>query len=89
MKPSSSLQPVVETSAKKEEEKMKKMRSLNSSDAPVQAKKRKRIVLRVRTSTKKASGSRAPNFEALHRLKYFLENDDDMDFITHKPIHAD
>lgn len=60
----------------------KKERSPDSSDNPAETKKKKRIILRVRMSTKKAFGDRAPNFEAFYRLKDFPEVDDDMEFFT-------
>lgn len=78
-KPFASLDLTAEVATKMEEKTKKKKRSPNSSEAPAEIKKRKRIVLRVRKSTKRTSGARVLDFEALHRLKDFLEDDEDME----------
>lgn len=79
---SASLQPVDEVAAKNEEKMKKKRISLDSSDTHAEVKKRKRIMLRVRKSTKKTSDARVPNFEALRQHKDFPEDDEDMKLIT-------
>lgn len=87
-KPFASLQSISKAAAKKEEKMKKNKRSPNSSGAPAEAKK-KRIVLRVRKSSKRTSSARVPNSEALQRLKDFPKDDEDMEFVTHEPIDAD
>lgn len=84
-----SLQPTTEAAVKKGENPKKNIRSPNSSDAPVEAKKKNRIMVRVRKSSKKAFSSRVPDSKALYRLKDYPEDEDDMEFITHKSIDID
>lgn len=82
-----SLPPSTEAAAKKgEKTKKNKKRSSDSSDAPVEAKNKKMIVVRVRKSSRKASSAYFPGSKSLYQLKDYPEDDDDMEFITHKPI---
>lgn len=47
------------------------------------------IVVKVNKRTKNTSNARVLNSEALYRLKDYPDDDDDMEFITHKPIDVD
>lgn len=80
------VQPNAEVFAKNEEKIRKKKRSPNSSDAPAEAKK-KRIVVRVRKSTKKSTQAKVSDPDSLYLLKDYPE-DDDMEFVAHKPTDA-
>lgn len=43
-------------------------------------------MIRVRKSTKNTSNARVPDFEALHQLKDFPKDDNDMEFVIHELI---
>lgn len=66
---------------KKKQEKQK--RSYDPSDAPAEAKK-KRVIVRVRKSTKESTRARVPNPDSLFWLMDYPE-DDDLEFVAHDP----